>query len=95
MNKWQQDNWADIETEEGELVDANLWTCDVSGRQYISFYSTSRNNKGFLETDTSVALATFKVILEEKEWMEFLLLIMAILLYVLDSSQESEENEDE
>jgi hypothetical protein len=27
--------------------------------------------------------------------MEFLLLIMAILLYVLDSSQESEEKEDE
>tara|TARA_R110000850_G_scaffold26728_1_gene76288 strand:- start:233 stop:433 length:201 start_codon:yes stop_codon:yes gene_type:complete len=61
MNKWQQDNWADIETEEGELVDANLWTCDVSGRQYISFYSTSRNNKGCLETDTSVSLATYEV----------------------------------
>ena len=94
MNNWQQDTWADIETEEGELVDANLWTCDLSGRQYISFYSTSRNNKGFLETDTSVALATFKVVLEEKEWMEYLLILYAIL-YVLDNSQESEEKEDE
>ena len=94
MNNWQQDTWADIENEEGELVNANLWTCDVSGRQYISFYSTSTNNKGFLETDTSVALATFKVVLEEKEWMEYLLILYAIL-YVLDNSQESEENEDE
>ena len=37
----------------------------------------------------------YEVSIRESEWMEFLLLIMAILLYVLDSSQESEENEDE
>ena len=61
MNNWQQDTWADIETEEGELVDANFWTCDVSGRQYISFYPTTKNQKGFLETDTSVSLATYEV----------------------------------
>jgi hypothetical protein len=31
MTKWQQDNWVDIETEEGEKLDANLWTNDVTG----------------------------------------------------------------
>tara|TARA_R110002050_G_scaffold283258_1_gene431577 strand:+ start:590 stop:790 length:201 start_codon:yes stop_codon:yes gene_type:complete len=64
MNNWQQDTWADIETEEGELVDANLWTCDVSGRQYITFYPTTKNQQGFLETDTSVSLATYEVNLQ-------------------------------
>jgi hypothetical protein len=37
----------------------------------------------------------YEVSIRESKWMEFLLLIMAILLYVLDSSQESEEKEDE
>ena len=37
----------------------------------------------------------YEVSIRESKWMEFLLLIMAILLYVLDSSQESEENEDD
>ena len=38
--KWQEDNWVDLHTEEGEILDANLWTCDRSGKQYISFYPT-------------------------------------------------------
>jgi len=67
MKYWQDDNWTIFETEEGELVDANLWTCDVSGRQYISFYPTTKNQKGFLETDTSVSLATYEVNLKRSE----------------------------
>ena len=51
-------------SEGGELVDANLWTCDVSGRQYITFYPTTKNQQGFLETDTSVSLATYEVNLQ-------------------------------
>ena len=65
MKYWQDDNWTNFETEEGEIVDANLWTCDVSGRQYISFYPTTKNQKGFLETDTSVSLATYEVNLKK------------------------------
>ena len=34
---WENDTWADIVHENGEVFDANLWTCDKSGRQYISF----------------------------------------------------------
>ena len=67
MTKWQQDNWVDIETEEGEKLDANLWTNDVTGRQYISFYATSINAEKVRETDTSKTLATYRVILEENE----------------------------
>ena len=67
MIKWQQDNWVDIETEEGEKLDANLWTNDVTGRQYISFYATSINAEEVRETDTSKTLATYRVILEENE----------------------------
>ena len=76
MKYWQEDNWTQFENETGEVVDANLWTCDKSGRQYITFYPTnvitqnwnSPNGeypKGFRETDISKPLATFKVILEE------------------------------
>ena len=61
MKYWQDDSWTNFETEEGELVDANLWTCDVSGRQYITFYPTTKNQQGFLETDTSVSLANYEV----------------------------------
>ena len=64
MKYWQDDSWTNFETEEGELVDANLWTCDVSGRQYSTFYPTTKNQQGFLETDTSVSLATYEVNLQ-------------------------------
>lgn len=76
MKYWQEDNWTQFENETGEVVDANLWTCDKSGRQYITFYPTTWNSEGyytpdgeyregFRETDTSKPLAKFKVILEE------------------------------
>jgi len=76
MDKWQEDNWTELETEEGEIVDVNFWTDDKTGRQYISFYSTTWNEdsyhtadgeykEGFRETDTSKPLTTFRVILEE------------------------------
>jgi hypothetical protein len=67
MKYWQDDNWTNFETEEGELVDANLWTCDVSGRQYITFYPTTKNQQGLLETDTSVSLATYEVNLVQNQ----------------------------
>jgi len=66
MINWQQDNWVDIETEEGEILDANLWTDESTGRQYITFYPTSINAKGFRDTCTSAGLSTYKVVLAEE-----------------------------
>ena len=60
---WEDDTWADIVHENGEVFDANLWTCDSSGRQYISFYDTLDKN-GLRETDSIKPVATFRVIEE-------------------------------
>ncbi len=35
---WENDTWDEIHTEKGEKLIINLHTCDISGRQYISFY---------------------------------------------------------
>ena len=35
---WENDTWGEIHTEKGEKLIFNLHTCDISGRQYISFY---------------------------------------------------------
>ena len=35
---WEEDTWGVIHTEQGETLEMNLHTCDVSGRQYITFY---------------------------------------------------------
>tara|TARA_R110002072_G_scaffold242725_2_gene401737 strand:+ start:3277 stop:3474 length:198 start_codon:yes stop_codon:yes gene_type:complete len=35
---WENDTWGVIHTEQGETLEINLHTCDVSGKQYISFY---------------------------------------------------------
>ena len=35
---WENDTWGVIHTEQGETLEMNLHTCDVSGRQYITFY---------------------------------------------------------
>ena len=62
---WENDTWADIVHENGEVFDANLWTCDSSGRQYISFYKSFNNKDGLRVTDGSKAIATFRVIQEQ------------------------------
>ena len=61
--KWQEDNWVDLHTEEGEILDANLWTCDRSGKQYISFYPTDSMH-GYVRT-LDMPITTYRVI-EEK-----------------------------
>jgi len=61
---WENDTWVDIKHENGEVFDANLWTCDKSGRQYISFYETC-NDQGFRNTFGGLPKATFKVIKED------------------------------
>ena len=38
--KWQEDNWAYVELEEGVAVDVNFWTDDMSGKRYLTFYPT-------------------------------------------------------
>ena len=35
---WENDTWGVIHTEQGETLEINLHTCDISGKQYISFY---------------------------------------------------------
>ena len=35
---WQNDAWGVIHTEDNQILEINLHTCDVSGKQYISFY---------------------------------------------------------
>ena len=62
---WENDTWADIVHENGEVFDANLWTCDESGRQYISFYETLEDEDRFRRTNGISPLATFRVILED------------------------------
>jgi hypothetical protein len=35
---WEEDTWGVVVTESGDTLEMNLHTCDVSGRQYITFY---------------------------------------------------------
>ena len=63
---WFEDSWNDIETEDGEILDTNLWTCDTSEKQYISFYRTFTNDKGYRETKATKPIATYRVIKEGK-----------------------------
>ena len=62
---WCEDNWNDIRMEDGEILDTNMWTCDTSGEQYISFYPTFTNDKGHRETKATKPIATYRVIKEE------------------------------
>tara|TARA_R110002020_G_scaffold472277_2_gene700125 strand:- start:419 stop:634 length:216 start_codon:yes stop_codon:yes gene_type:complete len=63
--KWQEDNWTALELEEGIEVDVNFWIDDKSGRQYIAFYPTFTNHKGWKETNAITPIATYRVIKEE------------------------------
>ena len=62
--KWQEDNWAYVELEEGVAVDVNFWTDDMSGKRYLTFYPT------FICRDCTVQtkpkpIANFRVVREE------------------------------
>ena len=46
-----------------KILDANLWTCDRSGKQYISFYPTDSMH-GYVRT-LDMPITTYRVI-EEK-----------------------------
>ena len=61
---WENDTWVDIKHESGEVFDANLWTCDTSGRQYISFYETFNDEDRF-RFGGILPVATFKVVQED------------------------------
>ena len=63
--KWQEDNWSDLELEEGITVDVNFWTDDKSGRQYIAFYPTFTNHKEWRETNATTPIVKYRVIEEE------------------------------
>ena len=63
--KWQEDNWDDLELEEGITVDVNFWTDDKSGRQYIAFYPTFTNHKEWRETNATTPIVKYRVIEEE------------------------------
>tara|TARA_R110000787_G_scaffold209102_2_gene319155 strand:- start:98 stop:295 length:198 start_codon:yes stop_codon:yes gene_type:complete len=54
---WQNDTWGVIHTENGETLEMNLWTCDNSGRQYITFYPELTNNV----KDSNKVLANYEV----------------------------------
>jgi|VirMetMinimDraft_7_1064189.scaffolds.fasta_scaffold354315_3 hypothetical protein len=61
MKYWQNDTWGSIITEDGETLELNLWTCDNSGRQYLTFYPE-------LTTDvvkSNEAIAHYEVIKKE------------------------------
>ena len=64
---WQEDNWTDLELEDGEKVDVNFWTDDKSGRQYIAFYPTFTNHEGWRETNATTPIAKYRVIEENVE----------------------------
>ena len=61
---WENDTGVDIKHENGEVFDANLWTCDISGRQYISFYETFNDEDRF-RFGGILPVATFKVVQED------------------------------
>ena len=60
--QWENDTWADVKAENGNDLDANLWTCDETGKQYISFYKTYKDSKGQLITNTNKTYAKYEVI---------------------------------
>ena len=62
---WQEDNWTDLELEDGTKVDVNFWTDDKSGIQYIAFYPNFTNHKGWRETNATTPIVKYRVI-EEK-----------------------------
>jgi hypothetical protein len=66
MKEWQQDNWTELTTEDNQVLDVNLWTDDITGRQYISFYHTFADHQEWRETNATKSIATYRVILEEK-----------------------------
>lgn len=35
---WEEDTWGVVVTESGDTLEMHLHTCDISGRQYITFY---------------------------------------------------------
>ena len=63
--KWQQDNWTELKTEDDQILDVNFWTDDITSKQYISFYPTFANHKGWKETNATKPIAKYRVIEEE------------------------------
>jgi len=64
--QWEDDTWVDVKAENGIDLDANLWTCDETGKQYISFYKTYKDAKGQLTTNTNKTYAKYEVI--KQKW---------------------------
>ena len=60
--QWEDDTWVDVKAENGNDLDANLWTCNETGKQYISFYKTYKDSKGQLITNTNKTYAKYEVI---------------------------------
>tara|TARA_R110002020_G_scaffold175841_2_gene367790 strand:- start:664 stop:870 length:207 start_codon:yes stop_codon:yes gene_type:complete len=60
--QWEDDTWVDVKAENGNDLDANLWTCNKTGKQYISFYKTYKDSKGQLITNTNKTYAKYEVI---------------------------------
>ena len=55
---WEEDTWGVVVTEAGDTLEINLHTCDVSGRQYITFYPEQTDNV----QDSMKVLANYRVI---------------------------------
>ncbi len=63
--KWQNDNWASIETEEGKVWDMNLYKDDTTEECRLVFYPTYINDEGVREVNTTGYAKCYKVIEEE------------------------------
>ena len=59
--KWQEDNWAYVELEEGVAVDVNFWTDDMSGKRYLTFYPTFIGRDCTVQTKPK-PIANFRVV---------------------------------
>ena len=57
---WQDDTWGALYTEDNTF-EFQLWTCDTSGKQYITFYPEQTDNV----QDSMKVLANYRVIRED------------------------------
>lgn len=57
---WQDDTWGALYTED-TTYEFQLWTCDTSGKQYITFYPEQTDNV----QDSMEVLVNYRVIKEE------------------------------
>jgi len=65
--EWPYDSWAEIETENGDLVDLNFYIDDSNGGLMLTIYPVITMPDGTRETDTTGESKRFQVTEVEDE----------------------------